>query len=105
MKIRLETRPCERCGKPLVVANNSFYGLDKEKRSFGVICEDCATEQERHEVNMAIGNWPLPKPQEANNMQPAKPQLKLVPKTPAVPATVLVKVWTPLHKEIRLGAK
>jgi hypothetical protein len=46
---------CIRCGKPLTILANSLYGLDALKWKYARICQDCATPDEKHEINELIG--------------------------------------------------
>lgn len=41
---------CKRCGKKLATTNQSIYGLDANKKNFGIVCSDCVTEEEKREI-------------------------------------------------------
>ncbi len=54
-RISLISVKCQRCGKTLVATDRSLYRLDDLKRAVGVLCSDCATEEEKQELNHEIG--------------------------------------------------
>ena len=54
-KITLMVGNCKRCGKELLTARRSVYGLDKEKEEFGVVCSSCATQEESASLIHSIG--------------------------------------------------
>ncbi len=49
MKTKIIFQKCERCGKTLVTAN-----LTGARNPVGVLCEACATPEEKHECDMAV---------------------------------------------------
>lgn len=53
--MRFHYEKCSRCPKLLLVADKSFYGLDKLKAETPVLCENCATISEKAEINLKIG--------------------------------------------------
>ena len=52
--MKLTKTHCQRCGKEIYKTEKS-YGLDNLKNQIGDICEACATEDEKHEINLAVG--------------------------------------------------
>lgn len=54
-KIKLLSCNCKRCGKELLTADRSFYGLNKEKEQFGVVCSACANPKEIAEITYLTG--------------------------------------------------
>ncbi len=54
-RIQMITAPCKRCGNPVTTASRSIYGLDRQKAEFGVVCSNCATPEEKYDINMQIG--------------------------------------------------
>jgi len=46
---------CRRCGKPIYATRQSITGLDGLKSRLGEICDSCITDEERREINEAIG--------------------------------------------------
>ena len=56
MKIQIETSHCERCGKSIVKTNITIHSnLQAIRDRFGIVCQDCVTSEELHEINMRIG--------------------------------------------------
>jgi len=55
MKTKFRYEKCSRCPKLVYVSNKSFYGLDKLKAETPILCDDCATPQEKAEINLKIG--------------------------------------------------
>lgn len=49
-KISFLQTKCERCGKGLVTASRSLWGMDKQKKEFGVVCSSCTTKKESNEL-------------------------------------------------------
>lgn len=49
-KISFLKTKCERCGKELVTASRSLWGMDKQKKEFGVVCSSCTTKDESNEL-------------------------------------------------------
>ena len=45
-KISFLQTKCERCGKALVTASRSLWGMDKQKEEFGIVCSSCITKKE-----------------------------------------------------------
>lgn len=54
-KISLITANCKRCGKELLTASQSLWGLNKQKKEFGVVCTSCATQEETASILHATG--------------------------------------------------
>ena len=56
MKIKtlIETIPCSRCGK--LLASHAGGSLEHIRQQTPAVCSDCATEEERHNTNMAVGD-------------------------------------------------
>ena len=54
-KIKLIQVKCERCNKPITTTNRSLYGADELKAKFGKLCNNCATDEEKHQINYEIG--------------------------------------------------
>ncbi len=54
-RITVRFENCQRCGKRLAVASRSIYGADRLKAQFGILCDGCATDQEKQGLNLAIG--------------------------------------------------
>lgn len=54
-KITILTVNCKRCGKELSTTSRSIHGLDKLKKQYGYICQDCSTPEEKQEMIEAIG--------------------------------------------------
>jgi len=50
--MKLTKTHCQRCGREIYKTEKSLYDL---KNQFGDICEACATDEEKHEINLAIG--------------------------------------------------
>ena len=46
--MRIITVSCKRCGKEVSAAARSLLGLDTLKSSFGVLCQDCVTQEEQY---------------------------------------------------------
>lgn len=55
MKISLIKTKCERCGKEMVTASRSLWGMDKKKQEFGVVCSSCITKGESAELIHSMG--------------------------------------------------
>ena len=54
-KISLLKTECERCGKELVTASRSLWGIDKLKEEFGVVCSSCTTKEESTKLIHSMG--------------------------------------------------
>lgn len=54
-KIHLIPVNCKRCGKPMYASNRSIYGLNSFKQATGYLCQDCTTDDEKHNINIGIG--------------------------------------------------
>ncbi len=54
-KIELIEQPCKRCGRLVTTTSRALHGLDSLKAQFGVVCKNCATPEEIHALNEAIG--------------------------------------------------
>ena len=53
--MKLTKTHCQRCGKEIYKTEKSLYGLDNLKNQIGDICKNCTTEDEKHEINLAVG--------------------------------------------------
>ena len=51
-RIGLVKTKCERCGKEVYTASRSAFGKqgDVLKKKWGIICEDCVTPDELHQI-------------------------------------------------------
>lgn len=56
MKIPLIKTNCERCNKELMTLSKSLYGLDNEKKQFGILCKSCVSRDEKMQIHDTIGN-------------------------------------------------
>jgi len=54
-KISFLKTKCERCGKELVTASRSLWGIDKQKEEFGVVCSSCITKEESTDLIYSMG--------------------------------------------------
>lgn len=50
MKLKLLKVECQRCGKPLYMANRSILRSPQLKVVCGILCSDCATPEEKHKI-------------------------------------------------------
>ena len=48
--VRFTTVYCRRCRKPLSTATRSLLGLDALKDRWGILCSNCITPEERHQM-------------------------------------------------------
>lgn len=50
IKSRLTISRCSRCHRPLTVSVKSLLGLDTLKEKWGILCADCITAEEQHQL-------------------------------------------------------
>jgi len=50
MKIAIVKTECARCGKEIFTCKRSLLGSESLKRKWGMICEDCITPEEKHQI-------------------------------------------------------
>jgi len=53
-RITIETVDCRRCGREIAAASRSVLGLDSLKETYGGICGDCITPDEKSKINHEI---------------------------------------------------
>jgi hypothetical protein len=53
-RISIVQTNCKRCGRPIATASHSITGNEDLKAKFGGICQDCMTDDERHELECIL---------------------------------------------------
>lgn len=67
-KIAFYETSCERCGKRIMTASRSLWGLDELKKEYENVCEECATPDEKYKLAIAIGEEIVNSKEEGGSM-------------------------------------
>ena len=54
-QIKIEQRYCDRCGKGIACTIDGIGGKVRNEMGFHALCQDCITPEERHRINLRIG--------------------------------------------------